>query len=760
MYIFNKFTAYANTVLNLAIETAEQLGHVYVGTEHIVLGILKEKQSVACKILNEQDITYQEYLKKVVNDINIEPETFLTADDFTPATKRVLKLAVMEGARLNKELISTEIILLALVEQQECKAIELLYDLDIDMDELLFRIDISMEDKEMTSEKSNKNNKKENKIKLLPQYSENLMEKARNGEIDPVIGREKEIQRMVAILSRRKKNNPCLIGEAGVGKTALAEGLALKITNGEVPGFLKDKEIYLLDLNLVIAGTKYRGDFEDRIKGIIDEVSQNENIILFIDEIHTIVGAGSAEGGADAANIMKPILSKGKFKVIGATTIKEYRKFIEKDSALERRFAPIKVEEPTAEETIIILTGIRDKLEAHHHIEISDEAIESAVSLSKRYITDRFLPDKAIDLVDEASAMIRSRASIENNEDILLEKHIQEVISRWTEIPLEKLSSTDSKRLLNMENNLKKAVIGQDKAIKSLCDAIRRSRIGLNPPNRPIGSFMFLGSSGVGKTLLCKELAKQMFLKEDSIIKLDMSEYMEKHSVAKLIGAPPGYVGFDEGGYLTERVAKNPYSLILFDEIEKAHVDVCNILLQVLDEGKLTDSQGHCVDFKNTIIIFTSNIGSDILTNSNAILGFNSGENTVENQDRQVIRELKKRFKVEFINRLDEVIVFKKLDRKDIKEITEIELNNLSERATNIGIELTFSDNCVEAISKEGYSDKYGAREIDRIISKNIENILTYKYLNKEFTSCNKVLCNYVDDEYTLTGIDERVIAS
>lgn len=759
MYIFNKFTACANTSLNFAIEIAEELGHGYVGTEHIVLGILKEKQSVASTILNQESVTYQKYFKKVVNAIGRSAKTIMSADDFTPQTKRVLKLAVMEGARLNKDLISTEIILLAILEQQESQAFILLEELGANIDKLLLKIDTAMEDKKMALDRSSKTAPKEPKVKLLQQYSENLMEKAKTGDIDPVIGRKKEIERMVAILSRRKKNNPCLIGEAGVGKTALAEGLALKIVEGNVPDFLLDKEIYMLDLSLVIAGTKYRGDFEDRIKGIIDEVSENEKIILFIDEIHTIVGAGSAEGGADAANIMKPILSKGKFKVIGATTVKEYRKFIEKDSALERRFAPIKVKEPTTDETINILTGIRDKLEAHHHLEISDDAIKSAVMLSKRYIIDRCLPDKAIDLVDEAAAMIRSRTNKEIAEDILSENHIQEVISKWTEIPLEELSSTDSKRLLEMENKLNEVVIGQEAAIKSLCNSIRRSRIGLNPPDRPIGSFMFLGSSGVGKTLLCKKLAKQMFLKEASLIKLDMSEYMEKHSVSKLIGSPPGYVGFDEGGYLTERVAKNPYSLILFDEIEKAHTDVCNILLQVLDEGKLTDSQGHCVDFKNTVIIFTSNIGTDILTNSNNTLGFNIQDNN-ESRNKEVLSELKKHFKTEFINRLDEVIIFNKLKLEDIEKISAIELDKLARRAHSIGIDLEFSKACVSAISKEACCDKYGAREIGRIIAKNIENILTYKYLNKEFEAADTVLCDFDGTQYFLIGIDEKVAAS
>lgn len=762
MYIFNKFTASANTVLNLAIEQAEKLGHTFVGTEHILLGILKEGKTAAACVLKELGVSYRKYFRFIEESLGSGDKTNLCAEDFTPKTKRVLKIAVMESAHMNKEFVDTEVMLLALAQELDSSAVIILTQMGINIDDLLFKMDVILDEstnKEKIKDLPEKTHDS-TKLKMLPKFSENLIESAKRGNIDPVIGRDDEIRRMVAVLSRRRKNNPCLIGEAGVGKTALAEGLALRIEQEQVPDFLLDKQIYALDLNLVIAGTKYRGDFEDRIKGIIDEVKENKNIILFIDEIHTIVGAGSSEGGVDAANIMKPLLSKGDFKVIGATTLKEYRKYIEKDSALERRFAKIYVDEPTKSQTKNILFGLRDKLEEHHHIEIKDEAIEAAVNLSKRYITNRCLPDKAIDLIDEAAATLRSRWKDSKPEDVLCQRHIQEVVSGWTDIPISELTMNAGKRLACMEDTINSAVIGQREAVKSLCNAIRRGRVGISSQTRPIGSFMFLGASGVGKTLLCKTLAKQIFLKEKSLIKLDMSEYMEKHSVSKLIGSPPGYVGFDEGGYLSERVSRHPYSVVVFDEIEKAHPDVSNLLLQVLDEGVLTDAQGRLVDFKNTIIIFTSNIGSDIISENRSALGFSPEDSPEKDRQRLLFEELKKHFKTEFLNRLDEIIVFRKLGRSDIEAITRLELGELSSRAAKLGLELAFSDNCVKALSSEAYSEKFGAREIKRTISKRIENLITDSVLLKKFEPSDSVLCDFQKNSYKFIKTNEKVIAS
>ena len=635
-----------------------------------------------------------------------------------------------------------------------------------------------------------------------------MTEAARKGEIDPVIGRTEEIQRVVQILCRRTKNNPVLIGEPGVGKTAVAEGLALKIANGEVPEILKDKRIIALDLNSMIAGAKYRGDFEERIKGIIEEVKNTNNVILFIDELHTIIGAGSAEGSTDAANILKPSLARGDFQVLGATTINEYKKYIEKDAALERRFQPVKVGEPSEDEAIQILKGLRDRYEAHHKVKITDEAIEAAVKLSSRYIADRFLPDKAIDLIDESASRVRLEGmtmptdvkSIEDkikelekekeaavasqnfekaaklrdeqkslDEKLNTEKEkwhkdnqqggevtaedIAKIVSDWTGVPVVQLTQEESERLLKMEEILHKRVIGQDEAVSAISRAIRRGRVGLKDPKRPVGSFIFLGPTGVGKTELCKSLAEVMFGDENAMIRLDMSEYMEKHTVSKLIGSPPGYVGYDEGGYLTDKVRRKPYSVILFDEIEKAHPDVFNILLQILEDGRLTDSQGRTVDFKNTVIIMTSNVGARIITDhQNSSLGFSSEkekENSFEEVKSKVIDELKSMFRPEFLNRVDDIIVFNKLNQKDIEQIAGKMLDTLKKRLHGLGVDITFTDTAVKEIAKEGYDPDYGARPLRRAITTKIEDALSEQMLEGKVSKDNKITCDFKDNAFT-----------
>ena len=646
----------------------------------------------------------------------------------------------------------------------------------------------------------------------LEKFGRDLTKAAKNGEIDPVIGREKEIQRVIQILSRRTKNNPVLIGEPGVGKTAVAEGLALEIVNGNVPEILRDKKVVSLDLTGMIAGAKYRGDFEERIKSAIDEVKKSKDTILFIDELHTIVGAGSAEGSADAANILKPSLARGDFQVIGATTINEYRKYIEKDAALERRFQPVKVGEPTKEQAVEILKGLRDSYEAHHKVRITNEAIEAAVNLSSRYIADRYLPDKAIDLIDEGASKVKlkgltsppdiksleelidkleqEKASAINEQDFERaaklrdeQKNVQsqldtakkewyesrenrngevtpeviaEIVSEWTGIPVVQLTKEESERLLNLEKELHERVVGQDEAVSSIAKAIRRGRVGLKDPKRPIGSFIFLGPTGVGKTELSKALAAAMFGDENAMLRIDMSEYMEKHTVSRLVGSPPGYVGFDEGGQLTEKVRRKPYSVILFDEIEKAHPDVFNILLQILDDGRLTDSQGRTVDFKNTVIIMTSNIGAKLLTENHSSLGFtddNSENKETKNTKELVLGELKKAFRPEFLNRIDDIIVFDRLSKDEIKEIAVKMLAGLKKRLSDMEIEIEFTDEAISAIADKGFDEIYGARPLRRAITSGIEDPLSEKMLDGSVKANSKVKCDFADGEFTFTEV-------
>lgn len=820
MFNFNGFTQKANNALNMAVDAAQDMGHTYVGTEHILLGLASEESGVAASVLQQNGLSAEDLKDLIERTIGTGSRTVITPDDFTPRTKRVMQTAMVLSARLGHGYVGTEHLLMALISERDGYAIRFLEELNVNINSVLSSLKASMgADSEEENQQSgidgmlNKNGQSKGGNNALSKFGRDLTAAAKNGEIDPVIGREEEIQRVIQILSRRTKNNPVLIGEPGVGKTAVAEGLALRIVKGEIPEILKNKKIVSLDLTGMIAGTKYRGDFEERIKAAIDEVKKSKDIILFIDELHTIVGAGSAEGSADAANILKPSLARGDFQVIGATTMEEYRKYIEKDAALERRFQPVTVGEPSQEEAVEILKGLRDRYEAHHKVKITDEAIESAVTLSSRYIADRYLPDKAIDLIDEAASRVRlssltypqeikeledkikklenEKASAVNEQDFenaakirdkqkeasakleemkkswkdknanvsgeVKGEDIAEIVSQWTGVPVFQLTEEESQRLLKMEDILHKRVVGQNEAVTAVAKAIRRGRVGLKDPKRPVGSFIFLGPTGVGKTELCKALAEAMFGDENAMLRLDMSEYMEKHTVSRLVGSPPGYVGYDEGGQLTEKVRRKPYSVVLFDEIEKAHPDVFNILLQILEDGRLTDSQGRTVDFKNTVIIMTSNVGARLITDQQNGLGFafdnpeNKKEKTNEEIREAVIGELKKLFRPEFLNRVDDIIVFNKLTQEEIKEIAGKLLENLKARLKAVDIDAEFTDQAVTEISNEGYDDTYGARPLRRAITSKIEDALSEKMLENEIKKGDHIVCDFKDGKFTFT---------
>ena len=813
MYRFSGFTEKANHAMNLALSGAEEFGHTYVGSEHVLLGLLREGSGVAAVALEELGIFADDLDNLIKNEMGVGPKTSLSPSDFTPRTKRVLQNAVVQAAGLGHNYVGTEHLLLALIAEADSYAVRFLSELGTNPRNILDKLNDSfgeyqsesqmygMMGESYSSGMAGGGASTKTKTKTLDQFGRDLTQMAQNGSIDPVIGRQNEIERVIQILSRRTKNNPCLIGEPGVGKTAVAEGLALKIVSGDVPELLKGKRVVSLDLTSMIAGTKYRGDFEDRIKNAIEEVKKAGNIILFIDEMHTIVGAGSAEGSADAANILKPSLARGDFQVIGATTIKEYRKYIEKDAALERRFQPVTVGEPSEEEAIMILTGLRDRYEAHHKVKITDEAISAAVRLSARYIADRFLPDKAIDLVDEAASRVRLQAYTvpddlhelenkikeldkeksaaineqnferaakirdeekalrrsleeqrrdwqnqhENTNGEVTEEDIAYIVSNWSGVPVVQLTQAESERLLNMESIIKERIIGQDEAVQQVAKAIRRSRVGLKDPKRPIGSFIFLGPTGVGKTELCKALAQAMFGDENAMIRFDMSEYMEKHTASKLIGSPPGYVGYDEGGQLTEKVRRKPYSVVLFDEIEKAHPDMFNMLLQILEDGHVTDSQGRKVDFRNTIIIMTSNVGARLITDKQTSLGFSLSSNDTDKEKLRetVLEELKKAFKPEFLNRVDDTIVFNKLTNDDIRCIAKNMLENVKARAQALDIEVAFSEGAIAAISDEGFDPVYGARPLRRAIQSKIEDKLSEEMLKGDVKPGERVDCIY-----------------
>ena len=816
MYQFKGFTEKANKALNLAIESAEEMRHNYVGTEHILYGLVKEGSGVAATALNECGVT-EDALREKLESINGTMSLVeLTPDDFTPRTKRVLRAAVIISSKTGYTYVGTEHLLLAILSESDSYAVAFLEELGVSVERLAQAVSKGMQggadDGFGGFENESAPNGAQKGGSALDKFGRDLTQAAKNGEIDPVIGREKEIQRVIQILSRRTKNNPVLIGEPGVGKTAVAEGLALEIAKGNVPEILKDKRVVSLDLTGMVAGAKYRGDFEERIKAAIDEVKKSKNTILFIDELHTIVGAGAAEGSADAANILKPSLARGDFQVIGATTLNEYRKYIEKDAALERRFQPVKVGEPTPEQAVQILKGLRDSYEAHHKVKITDEAINAAVTLSSRYIADRYLPDKAIDLIDEGASKVRlasltspdnvkeledeiadyekEKASAINEQDFeraarlrdeqkelqtklddakkkwqeqqkgnsgeVTAEDIAKIVSEWTGIPVVQLTKEESERLLNMENVLHERVIGQSEAVTAIAKAIRRGRVGLKDPKRPVGSFIFLGPTGVGKTELCKALAEAMFGDENAMLRLDMSEYMEKHTVSKLIGSPPGYVGFEEGGQLTEKVRRKPYSVVLFDEIEKAHPDVFNMLLQILEDGRLTDSQGRTVDFKNTIIIMTSNVGARLITEKQSSLGFNSENENADESEKKDIKELvtgelRKVFRPEFLNRVDDIIVFNKLNKDEIKQIAVKMLKTLENRLDKMNIKISFTDNAVSEIADKGFDENYGARPLRRAIQSEIEDPLSEQMLEGKVKDGAVVTCDFADGQFTFT---------
>ena len=794
-----KFTNRAKKALEYANELAIKLGHSYIGTEHILYGLTKEGSGVASKVLENQEVLPEKVIDKIAELVGSEEEIEGTLG-FTPRTKRVIENAFIEARKLGYDYIGTEHLLIGILREGDSVAARVLLELDVNIPKLYGEIvRVINEGEDLAGDnnqgKDSKNQGSYNQTQTLNQFGEDLTKKAREGKLDPIIGRKNEIDRVIQILSRRTKNNPCLIGEPGVGKTAAVEGLAEKIVSGDVPEILKNKRVVTVDISGMVAGSKYRGDFEERIKKALDEVKKAGDVILFIDEIHTIVGAGAAEGAIDAANILKPLLARGEIQLIGATTLNEYRKYIEKDAALERRFSPVNVEEPSKSDTIKILKGIRDKYEAHHGVKITDEAIEAAVELSTRYINDRFLPDKAIDLVDEAASRAKLKTYTEpdnlkqleekieeivkdkeeavrtqkfekaatlrdeerklkeqygkeeknwknkNTKEVvnITEENIAEVIANWTGIPASKITEDENQRLKNLEKSLHERVIGQNEAVEAVAKAIRRGRVGLKDPKRPIGSFLFLGPTGVGKTELSKALAESLFGDENAMIRIDMSEYMEPHSVSKLIGSPPGYVGFDEGGQLTEKIRRKPYSVILFDEIEKAHPDVMNMLLQILEDGRLTDSQGRTVNFKNTVIIMTSNIGARLITDKKS-LGFSKQDiekdkeqvKEYEETKKEVMEALKKELRPEFINRIDEIIVFHKLTDDEIGKIIDIMLNEVKKRLEDKKIKIEIDSKVKKLIAKQGIDKSFGARPLRRTIQNLLEDKLAESILDNE----------------------------
>ncbi|CAM3839556.1 ATP-dependent protease ATP-binding subunit ClpC [Cytobacillus oceanisediminis] len=802
--MFGRFTERAQKVLALAQEEAIRLGHNNIGTEHILLGLVREGEGIAAKALYALGLGSEKIQKEVENLIGRGQDASQTIH-YTPRAKKVIELSMDEARKLGHSYVGTEHILLGLIREGEGVAARVLNNLGVSLNkarqQVLQLLGSNESGGHQGGSAANAN------TPTLDGLARDLTAIAREGSLDPVIGRSKEIQRVIEVLSRRTKNNPVLIGEPGVGKTAIAEGLAQQIINNEVPETLRDKRVMTLDMGTVVAGTKYRGEFEDRLKKVMDEIRQAGNIILFIDELHTLIGAGGAEGAIDASNILKPSLARGELQCIGATTLDEYRKYIEKDAALERRFQPITVDEPTAEESVQILQGLRDRYEAHHRVTITDAAIAAAVKLSDRYISDRFLPDKAIDLIDEAGSKVRLRsyttppnlkelevkledvrkekdaavqsqefekaASLRDTEQRLREQleetkktwkekqgkensevtveDIANVVSSWTGIPVSKLAQTETEKLLNLEEILHSRVIGQEEAVKAISKAVRRARAGLKDPKRPIGSFVFLGPTGVGKTELARALAEAMFGDEDAMIRIDMSEYMEKHSTSRLVGSPPGYVGYEEGGQLTEKVRRKPYSVVLLDEIEKAHPDVFNILLQVLEDGRLTDSKGRTVDFRNTVLIMTSNVGAEALKR-NKYVGFNiqDGEQDYKDMKGKVMEEMKKSFRPEFLNRIDEIIVFHALEKKHLQEIVTLMSDTLTKRLKEQDITLELTDAAKEKISVEGYDPEYGARPLRRAIQKHIEDRLSEELLKGTVLTGQSVVIDVKDGEFVV----------
>ena len=814
----NKFTPTAEEALQLAQEAAGELGHGYMGTEHLLLGLMREDEGLAHTVLTEAGLTDDLLTEMIRKAAGSRPaDNSSSAQNLSPRTKHVLEIAMEDAIRGGYAYIGTEHLLAGILREGNNMAVRILRSAGVDARQLytalMDKLSVASHAQSSStpdaggSEGSGKN-------KTLSEFTHDLTADARTGKLDPVIGRDKEIKRVIQILSRRSKNNPCLIGEPGVGKTAIAEGLARKIAEGKVPEKLLDKKLLSLDLTGMVAGAKYRGEFEDRIKKVMQEAKKDGNIILFIDELHTIVGTGSAEGAVDAANILKPALSRGEIQVVGATTLNEYRKYIEKDAALERRFQPVTVGEPSQEATLEILKGLREKYEQYHGLHITDEALKAAVELSARYINDRFLPDKAIDLMDEAASRVQMEeeepseelTSLEEKLNALAadkeaaiavqdfekaaqlrdtekdykkqleternkrrkrnkehrdvsEEDIAAVVSDWTGVPVTRLTEDESQRLLHMEDTLHKRVVGQDEAVKAVARSIRRGRVGLKDPKRPIGSFLFLGPTGVGKTELCKSLAEAMFGDENAMIRIDMSEYMERHTVSRLVGSPPGYVGHDEGGQLTEKVRRKPYSVVLFDEIEKAHEDVWNIMLQILDDGRITDSQGRTVDFKNTVIVMTSNIGAKVLTDAGSKLDFETGDKKAEadadkayeQAKETVLEELRRTFRPEFLNRIDDIIVFRALTEQDIEEVARRMLKTVENRMESMGIHLDASEEAVKELAREGFDPKYGARPLRRAIQNKVEDAVAERMLDGTLNTGDTAKLAVEDDKLVVT---------
>ena len=810
-----KFTPQAQMAIEYAEQVMTDFKHGYLGTEHLLVGLIHAKNSVAQKALEACGITEEDILDKIKDIIGMGGSPLVVTRDFTPRVKRIFEMSTQLAKQLGSERIGTEYLLISILKEKNCIAVKLLETLGINVSKLsavLMEMLTGSTQKTEASFSTTKQGSQTTKstTPTLDKYSRDLTSFAREGKFDPIVGREKEIDRVIQILSRRTKNNPCLVGEPGVGKTAVVEGLAQKIASEEIPDLLKGKRVVSLDLSSMISGTKYRGEFEERINKVIEEVRLAGDVILFIDELHTIIGAGAAEGAMDASNILKPSLARGEVQLIGATTLDEYRKHIEKDAALERRFQPVQVEEPSEEETLEILKGIKDKYEMHHQVQITEDALKAAVKLSARYIADRYLPDKAIDLLDEAASKVRLRAFVsptnikeletqlvtlgqekemaimseeyekaseikrkENeikekianakvewdakhtkNDQIVGEEEIADIVSSWTNIPVRRLAEEETERLKQMEKILHERVVGQEEAIVAVSKAVRRGRVGLKDPNRPIGSFMFLGPTGVGKTELTKALAEAMFGDENAMVRVDMSEYMEKHTVSKMIGSPPGYVGYEEGGQLTEKVRRKPYCVVLFDEIEKAHGDVFNILLQILDDGHITDSRGRRINFKNTIIIMTSNIGARSIISPKK-LGFISTEDvdkSYEDMKKNVMEEVKRTFKPEFLNRIDETLVFHPLTTKEIREIADIMIRRLIQRISkNVGIEIRLTEEALDFLGKKGYNQAYGARPLRRTIQTYIEDRLSDEILSGQFKEGDVVTVGVEGEVCTFT---------
>ena len=816
--MYKRFTQRALQVLRLAQEEAVRLKHGAVGTEHILLGLLREGEGIAAKALEASGVVFSEMEQGIEELIGTGSEEVEPVVQYTPRAKKVLELSLAEARRLNHSYVGTEHILLALIREGEGVAARVLNNAGISLNKARQQVLqlLGTSGGIPTGKKATNLAKGNSNTPTLDGLARDLTAMAREGDLDPVIGREHEITRVIEVLARRTKNNPVLIGEPGVGKTAIAEGLALQVVNNEVPEILRDKRVMVLDMGTVVAGTKYRGEFEDRMKKVMEEIKEAGDVILFIDELHTLIGAGGAEGAIDASNILKPSLARGELQCIGATTLDEYRKYIEKDAALERRFQPVQVDEPTPEEAVQIIEGLRDRYEAHHRVKITDEAVKAAVTLSDRYISDRFLPDKAIDLIDEAGSKVRLRsyatpeifkeleekleslrsekdaavqsqqfekaASLRDEERQLEERlkeekesweaergqkesevtenHIAEVVAMWTGVPVTKIAEADSERLLNMENILHERVVGQDEAVVAVSKAIRRAHAGLKDPKRPIGSFIFLGPTGVGKTELARALAEAMFGDEDAMIRIDMSEFMEKHATSRLVGSPPGYVGHDDGGQLTEAVRRKPYSVVLLDEIEKAHPDTFNILLQVLEDGRLTDTKGRTVDFRNTVIIMTSNVGAHALK-ENRYVGFNvqdTKEADHEKMKESMLEALKREFRPEFLNRVDEMIVFHSLDKEQLREIVSLLTNELVERLAEQDVTLEFTDAAKDKVVEEGYNPEYGARPLRRALQRHVEDPLSEELLRGDIHAGSKITIDVEEDQIVVRPMTTETV--